>query len=276
MTIDIAWLSSHFDELSNIESLAIGGQKFVFAANHKVDGAVVLKLIKPSIDLDHVNREILAVQRVESNRVPSILEHGQIETQLGHCFWIREKRVEGKALNEELSDGPLKYEDSYRLGIHILEALVRAEQVDIVHRDIKPQNIIKDTSGNFWLLDFGIARHLELTSLTPSAAHFGKFTAGYAPQEQFRNIKLKIDTRTDLFALGITLYESSLGHNPFHHQARDVLHILKNVEQLQLNPLSEVSSVPNNFSDFVSCLTQKRREHRPHSASEALEWLKNI
>jgi serine/threonine protein kinase len=102
-----------------------------------------------------------------------------------------------------------------RLGLHVLEALERAETVQIVHRDVKPDNIMCDGEGNFWLLDFGIARHLELSSLTPTASPFGKMTLGYAPPEQCRNVKGDIDSRADLFALGVTLHECATGRNGF-------------------------------------------------------------
>ncbi|MFX8601132.1 serine/threonine protein kinase, partial [Acinetobacter baumannii] len=72
-----------------------------------------------------------------------------------------------------------------------------------------------DLNGDFWLLDFGIARHLAMSSLTADFRTFGKFTPGYAPIEQWRNLKSEIDSRSDMFALGVTIIEASTGVNPF-------------------------------------------------------------
>jgi serine/threonine-protein kinase len=90
-------------------------------------------------------------------------------------------------------------------GILRRREVVAAEAVSIVHRDVKPANIIVDPQGEFWLIDFGVARHLDLDSLTATAAPGGCGTIGYAPAEQCRNDKPDIDARADLFALGVTL-----------------------------------------------------------------------
>jgi serine/threonine-protein kinase len=276
MSIDIQWLSSNFPDLENVQTLATGGQKWVFAADHQQDGPVVLKLIKPTHDVEIVSREMLAVQQVQSDRVPRIIEHGQIQTQLGDCYWFREQRILGDSLKDVLSNGSLDPTAVLRLGLHILEALVQAEVANIVHRDVKPGNIIQDPNGDFWLLDFGIARHLQLTSLTPTAAHFGKFTVGYAPPEQFRNIKRDIDARADLFALGVTLYECATGANPFLRNARTLLEVLSRVETAVLPPITLNIREAGEFRDLLSCMTQKRRVHRPRTVAEALAWMQQI
>jgi len=213
--IDLVWLRQQFPRLSNLTPLSVGGQKLVFAGVYPVEGEVVLKLIHPRQDQEQTRRELLAVSQVNSLRVPPILEVGIISTPVGDCSWFRERKIAGKTVRELLVLGPLSIPDLLRLGLHILEALLDAEQAKIVHRDVKPENIIRDSFGSFWLIDFGIARHLELDSITATVSAFGKFTVGYAPQEQFRNVKTEIDARCDLFALGVTLYECATGRNPF-------------------------------------------------------------
>ena len=158
----------------------------------------------------------------------------------------------------------------------MLEALVSAEQVHIVHRDVKPDNIMCDLNNNFWLLDFGVARHLSLDSLTATASPLGKFTAGYAPPEQFKNFKNDIDARADLFALGVTLYQCATGVNPFQHAARDWTEVLRRVEHQPLPPLSLSFGSANEFKDLVSTMVQKRPDHRQATANEALDWMKEI
>ena len=274
MNVTPEWLAQQFPELDQFSLLGRGGQKIVFAAKHSTEGDVVLKLIHPSQDLESVHREILAVSQVQSPRVPKILANGDVDTVLGKCIWIREQRVVGKTVRECVQAGPFTPDMTLRLGLHMLEALVKAEEVHIVHRDVKPENIICDQLGDFWLLDFGVARHLGLSSLTATASPFGKFTAGYAPPEQFRNQKTTIDARADLFALGVTLYECATGRNPF--QAGTLLETLRKAEKTQLPPLVLSIAGSTELRDLVAAMTQKRRDHRPRTATEALGWMRSI
>jgi len=270
------WLSAHFPDLADLAPLSGGGQKLVFSARHPQENHVVLKLIRPPVDTDGFAREILAVEEVNSPRVPRILAHGSLPTPLGDCFWLREQRILGVTVRQLLATGPLPTRPLLRLGLHTLEALAAAEQVRIVHRDVKPENIMWADGDEFSLLDFGIARHLQLSSQTPTVAHFGKFTPGYGPPEQFRNLKRDIDARSDLFALGVTLYECATGRNPFRYGAANDIEILRRVETLPLVPLRLSFQSTGDFSDLVAALTQKRRDHRPPTAQLALDWMRQV
>lgn len=276
MSIDPAWLGTEFPNLTAIAPIGQGGQKVVFSATHPTDGEVVLKLINPTHNPEDARREMLAVLQVQSPRVPKILEHGVVPTSFGTSIWIREQRVNGITLRECLQSGPLDTTRLLKLGLQTLEALVAAEQVHIVHRDVKPENIMCDANDDFWLLDFGLARHLQLTSLTATAAHWGKGTPGYSPPEQLRNLKPNIDARSDLFALGITLYECATGVNPFIRGTRDILERVRRTETLALPPLSLGFGAANDFRDLVMTMAQKRFDHRPTTAAEAFEWMKEV
>lgn len=270
------WLSGEFPDLQNIQPLSEGGQKQVFSALHPGDGDVVLKLMRPDADIERTEREILAVARVQSARVPSILDCGRVATPIGPCFWFREQRILGPTVRELLGRGPFTVPDLLRLALHVSETLAAAEDVNIVHRDVKPDNIIMDSAGDFWLIDFGLARHLGLDSLTATANAFGHVTWGYAPLEQCRNIKQEIDGRADLFALGVTLYECATGANPYRVAARDALEVLRRIENESLPRLQLEFDSASDFSDLVATLTQRNRIHRPQNAKEAYEWIKEI
>ena len=276
MNIDIAWLAAQFADLRNLAPLSQGGQKLVASATHARDGDIVLKLIRPDQDVEATQREILAVLKVHSSRVPPIHEHGQITTPIGDCVWLREQRIIGQNVRELLNAGALPPDQFLRLGLHVLEALVAAEAAEIVHRDVKPENIIRDTSGNFWLIDFGIARHLTLSSLTSTGDIWGKATLGYAPTEQVRNLKPDIDARSDLFALGVTLYETMTGRHPFLYPPANAIEVLRRVENDRLMPLSLTFAGGAELWDLIAAMTQKRRDLRPRTALEAFTWMRDI
>jgi eukaryotic-like serine/threonine-protein kinase len=274
--IDPGWLAGNFSDLTQIQALGQGGQKLVYSAAHPTEGKVVLKIFQPTQSVDSIQREMLAVQQVQSPHVPQIYAQGTVGTPLGPAYWFREQRIEGKSLRERLQQDALSDLEALRLGKEILDALVRAEHAAIVHRDVKPDNIMIDNTGKSWLLDFGLARHLSLESLTMSGAQFGKMTLGYAPPEQMRNDKRSIDARADLFGLGVTLFEASTGSNPFRAGARDAAEIVKRVENMPLPPLVLGIVDAASYRDLVSSMTQKRRDQRPPSAAEAAAWIGDV
>jgi serine/threonine protein kinase len=280
MNIDIAWLATQFPDLQQLALLSKGGQKLVASAVHPRDGDVVLKVIRPDQDAKTTQREILAVSQVQSGRVPRIFEHGNLVTPIGDCVWLREQRVLGQNVREMLKAGPLRPEQYLRLGLHVSEALVAAENARIVHRDVKPENIICDNNGDFWLIDFGIARHLTLSSLTATADIWGKATVGYAPTEQVRNLKPDIDARSDLYALGVTLYEVITGGNPFFQPpAANKLEVIRRMEQernQRITPLALAFPGGPELWDLIAAMTQNRRDLRPRMAQEAFTWMQDI
>jgi serine/threonine protein kinase len=277
MTFDVTWLERSFPGTSGFSPLGKGGQKSVFGCTHDPDGDVVLKLFHSASDPQRALREVEATEKVSSPRVPRVLAVGKVPSHLGEVVWLREPRIPGIDLRSRLqTNGPLDPLALLRLALHILEALAAAEQERIVHRDVKPANIISATDGNFWLIDFGFARHLDLESLTPTGAQHAFGTLGYSPSEQCRNIKHDIDARTDLFALGVTLHECCTGVNPFTNGARDALEVIRRIETRPPALIARKIDKANEFGDLVQMLTRTHREQRISTAAEALAWIKEI
>lgn len=272
--VDPSWLERQFPDLSDLQPLAAGGQKEVFAARHGTDGEVVIKLMHPGADPARTERELEAATRVQAPRVPRIFEHGRLAGNTGTIVWFREQRIPGQVLSARIKGATLSHQDLLRLALHVSETLVAAEAVSIVHRDVKPANIIMDPQGEFWLIDFGVARHLDLESLTATAAPGGCGTIGYAPAEQCRNDKPNIDARADLFALGVTLYEAATGRNPHVDGARDRFEVIRRASTQQLPRLG--SPLPADFADLVATLSQPNLVHRCQTAQEAHEWIREL
>ncbi|MFO0836021.1 MAG: serine/threonine-protein kinase [Phycisphaerales bacterium] len=278
MTIDQKWIEETFSDLAEISPLNHGGQKWVFRAKHKQDGDVVLKVVKPGGEPERVRREIVAAQRVVHPRVPVILEVGTCQSNLGECVWIREQMISGECLRPILTRGPLAATEVLRLGLQLLETLLATANENLVHRDVKPDNIIKDAESAFWLIDFGLARHLDLESVTADQAPFGVGTVGYSAPEQMRNRKGEIDGRADLFAVAITMYEAATGVNPFRIGASSALDVLQRSETVPLPVLrlSLTNGSAHSLADLIASMAQKRRDQRPRTVLEALEWMREI
>jgi len=274
--VDIAWIASQFPDLSGLTPLARGGQKVVFAASHPTEGEVVLKLLLRASGEERLQREVLAGELLSCPRVPKILETASLDTPLGPCIWLREERVDGMTVRTALRRGPFGRDAVIELASQLLEALVAAESKRIVHRDIKPENVMVDRSGGYWLLDFGLSRHLDLESLTATKHSHGVGTPGYSAPEQMKNRKRQIDSRTDLFALGVLIHECASGRNPFVDGARDALEVLRRVETLPLPALWLDYDSGNALQGFVSALTQKYPSQRPNSVCEAAEWFADV
>ncbi len=275
--IDAQLVQSKIPKLHNLSLLAQGGQKIVFSAIHKEFGDVVVKLAYSSQPDKRIEREIEIVTSCSIPNTAQIYEWDTFEHNDTNITYIVEEFIHGVTLRRELkTSGRL----STRLVLSLMEALLETamamEKEGIVHRDIKPENIMICDDGTFKLLDFGIARHLAKTSITPTDAHFGPHTAGYAAPEQFRNLKKKVDIRTDLFAIGVVAYECLTGSHPFVDGARDRLDILRRTEQM-IPPLLQIDGdTDNRLAKYIIVLMSKYPSRRPPTAAIAKQWFDSM
>ena len=184
--------------------------------------------------------------------------------------------MEGKSLREILtSKEKLSLLTTLKISKALLEILIKVDAANIVHRDIKPENIFITTDKRIILIDFGIARHLMLPSITHDYALLGPLTPGYAAPEQIKNEKRKISVRTDIFQLGIVVYECLVGFNPFIKDCSDAREAIN--RNLNLNPEPLIAFGFNkNISDFVETCLQKHPCRRFPSPTEALKILYSI
>jgi len=176
--------------------------------------------------------------------------------------------VEGESLRDRLKRSkPLPLEDALRISEDILRGLTYAHAKGVIHRDIKPANILLSTDGQAKIADFGIARPANST-LTQVVSMLG--TPNYMSPEQVKCAD--VTARSDLFSLGVVMYEMLTGHKPF--TAPEVSGILRNVVE-RVPPLaSEVNpDVPEAIGRFVARLLPKAPEERFATAGEALREL---
>jgi serine/threonine protein kinase len=198
------------------QPLGKGGQKVVFTFDHPEFGKRVLKIgcyASPSA-LERIRREVGVLKELHSPYFPT---HFSFELVNPNRYFITEEFLDGPTLDEAFASFDCEA-SACMLAHYLLLGLTVLWEKRVVHRDLKPQNII--ICSDFpRIIDLGIARLLDEESLTLSAAPFGPCTRHYAAPEQLENRKRDIDQRTDQFALGIVLSQALLhGQHPFAPQ----------------------------------------------------------
>lgn len=258
--------------LTNITPIARGGQKVVLGAVHKTYGNVVIKLF---FNTDaRSQREIDISSGNDFDCVPTMFEAGQVMYNGSSTLYVIEQHIDGEELRKRLMRGErltLKQAvDFLKQGLLFIRKM---EDKNIVHRDIKPENIIISADWKVFFLDFGIARVLGAPSLTKTEALAGPHTPGYAAPEQFNNLKSNIDSRTDLFSIGVVTYECLSGRNPFSEGATSHLDILQRTETITPVSFQIPGDTQQQFMGLLSSLMGKYPSRRPRNASQALDWL---
>jgi len=258
--------------LIDMVQLTRGGQKVVYSAAHSIYGNIVLKLF---FKMDaRSQREINISESAAFDCVPVIFETGNIIYEGSDTLYVIEQRIDGEELRKRIERNE---RFTLREAVDFLEQgllfIKQLEANNIVHRDIKPENIIVSSTGKIFFLDFGIARILGLPSLTKTEAIVGPHTPGYAAPEQFNNLKNDIDSRADLFSIGVVTYECLTGQNPFSEGARSHLEILQRTETISPVKFQIEGDTQQQFMGLLSSLMGKYPSRRPKNAEQALNWL---
>lgn len=271
----IAELKSKF---SSIKKIKKGGQKIVYKAINEHGETVALKIINNSTD-PRVLQEIEIVKGLVLPNVPQIIDSGIVtdETVGEDALYLVEQYIDGTSLRDWLNAGNIAdLSMAYKMLHALLAAEIELEKNNILHRDINPNNIILGENGIIYLIDFGLAKRMGGTSLTQTEAAHGPFTPGYAPHEQFANIKLAQDVRTDLFQIGVTLYECCTGKNPFVKPNETVYQIMSRTMTVIPPNLVLQGDTKGMFSMFINMLMAKNQSQRPDTATDAMRYLMAI
>lgn len=214
LTID--QITAHFEDVDIQREIEGGANKKVYEA--KYEGQTIAFKILPIDNRraeGYAKREIETMQKIDS---PILVDlHGYTATEIDgtYVFAILEEFVPGNTLKDVLEDNGGALELGIDVTRSLLSVLPAFDEDDIIHRDIKPGNIMVRPSGDITLLDVGIARMQNRTSLTPTFAPHAPGTYAYSAPEQLNNEKEIQGCRTDLFATGIVMFESITGEHPF-------------------------------------------------------------
>ncbi|MGB5873687.1 MAG: protein kinase [Bacteroidota bacterium] len=256
---------SHYQIL---EKLGEGGMGVVYKAEDtRLKRTVALKFLPPELTRDPAAKE----RFTHEAQAASALDHPNIcavyeinDTDDGQIFMAM-ACYEGESLKQKIERGPLTPEEATSIATQVAQGLARAHEAGIVHRDIKPANIMVTSRGEVKIVDFGLAKLSGRTLLTKTGTTLG--TAAYMSPEQARSESA--DQRTDIWSLGVVLYEMLTGERPFQSDYESAL--VYSILNEDPKPVREHrSEVPEALEKIARRAMAKRTEDRYQSAAELL------
>jgi serine/threonine protein kinase/Tol biopolymer transport system component len=257
------------------ERLGSGGMAVVYRAEDtRLERMVALKFLAPELSRDpqaksHLLQEARAASCLDHPNICTVHEIG--ETEDGQIF-IAMSFYGGETLAQRIARGPLPLDDALDIASQIAQGLAKAHRRGIVHRDIKPANVMLTPDGVVKIVDFGLAKLADASGPRNNLGSGGG-TIAYASPEQIRGET--VDLRTDLWSLGVVLYEMVTGRKPFPgDQDQAVLFAIQ--RETPCPPAELRPDTPSGLAWILSRLLAKDREERPAAADEVAEELRSL
>ncbi|MCX6561551.1 MAG: protein kinase [Candidatus Aminicenantes bacterium] len=257
-----------------IEELGAGGMGRVYRAYDKEVGEeIALKILHPEIALDErtverFRNEIKLARRITHRNVCRMHELHQDGQQL----FITMEYVAGEDLKSFIRRAaPLNSGKAVFIAQQVAEGLAEAHKLGVIHRDLKPQNIMIDKEGNARIMDFGIARLVGAKGMTGGNVMIG--TPGYMSPEQVEG--KEADPGTDLYALGIVLFEMLTGCLPFEGETPLSIAV-KQKSEAPPDPRALNTQIPEDLDRIILKCLEKSREKRYRIAAELLADLAKV
>ncbi len=266
--------------------IGAGGMGEVYLAQDtKLDRTVALKILPSGVASDQarMRRFIQEARAASGLSHPNVAHIYEIEEMDGHHF-IAMEHIEGETLRRRLTHTRLELTEALDIALQVAAALSAAHTAGIVHRDIKPENIMLRTDGYAKVLDFGLAKLTDkqrdatdteapTRALVNTDPGMVMGTAAYMSPEQARG--QEIDARTDVWSLGVVLYEMIAGRNPF--EGSSVSDVISAILGKEPPPLARYSrDVPEALEMIVQTTLTKDKEERYHSIKEMMGALRRI
>jgi eukaryotic-like serine/threonine-protein kinase len=281
---------STINQYKIISAIGKGGMGEVFLAQDtKLDRKVALKILPSEFaeDTERMSRFVREAKSASALNHPNILTIHEIGESDGTHF-IATEFIDRKTLNDYKKANPLNYKSALEIAIQVASALDEAHQAGIVHRDIKPDNVMIRANGLAKILDFGIAKLSEppavagglnlgeedATAIQKPSTSPGMIigTANYMSPEQAKG--KEIDARSDIFSFGIVFYEILTGKRAF--EGETALESISSILKDEPNPISQIlPEVPNEIERIVNKTLRKDREERYQTAKDLLIDLKD-
>jgi len=274
----------HYEIINQID---VGGMGEVYLArDNQLDRKVAIKILNEEFSQDESNlqrfvAEAKAASALNHPNILTIYEFGEAE----NARFIVSEYIEGKTLREIIRESSLRVPEILDISIQITSALAAAHKAHLVHRDLKPENIMVRPDGYVKVLDFGLAKLVEQKNqsmlgledptvrqnLTGTGVIMG--TVKYMSPEQAKGER--VDERTDLFSLGVLIYEVLAGKPPF--AGGNAIETMGSILNKDPVPLSrQTPEVPNELERIINKALRKDREERYQTAKDLLIDLKDV
>ncbi|HID64987.1 MAG TPA: serine/threonine protein kinase, partial [Anaerolineae bacterium] len=254
-----------------IEQIGVGGMATVYKAYQPaMDRYVAIKVLPALVSRDpaflkRFRREAKVVAKLEHKHILPVHDYGEQE---GLTYLVM-RYVEAGTLKDRLAAGQLDLPTIYRIMAQVGSALDYAHRLGVIHRDVKPSNVLIDSQGDAYLTDFGLARIMESTEQL-TATGVGVGTPDYMAPEQGQG--LKIDHRSDVYSLGVMLYEMATGHVPFQAETPMAVVIKHITEPLPL-PSSVKPDIPPQVERVILKAMAKDPDDRFQTVAEMVTAL---
>ncbi|GEP84159.1 putative serine/threonine-protein kinase PknB [Staphylococcus piscifermentans] len=243
-----------------VEFLGGGGMSNVYLAEDSIlNRKVAVKMIhiaphEKEEMIRRFEREVHNTSQLSHENIVNVIDVGENN----EYFYLVMEYIEGPTLSEYIkTHGPLSIETAINFAEQILDGIQHAHEAGIVHRDIKPQNILVDRHKTLRILDFGIAKALSETAMTQTSHVLG--TVQYLSPEQARGEST--DMTTDIYSIGIVLYEMLVGEPPFTGETA-VSIAIKHIQDAMPNATDQRSEIPQALSNVILKATEKNRNDR--------------
>ena len=251
--------------------LGQGGMGAVYQArDRELDRLIALKVIRPELATDpailqRFKQELILARNITHKNVVRIYDLGESD---GIRF-ITMEFVDGEDMRTMLRQhGKFSAKEAIPMIEQVCRALDSAHSEGVIHRDLKPQNIMRDKQGRIVVMDFGLARSLGDSGMTQTGAIVG--TMEYMSPEQALGSQL--DQRSDIFSVGLIFYELLTGKSPYHADTA-IASLMRRTREVA-KPASDVeNTVPRSLSAIVSRCLEREPANRYHSVVELLQQL---
>ncbi|MBR5488804.1 MAG: Stk1 family PASTA domain-containing Ser/Thr kinase [Firmicutes bacterium] len=257
-----------------IEKIGEGGMAVVYKARCRLlNRYVAIKILRPEFTkdetfVDNFKKESQAAAGLTHPNIVSVFDVGKE----GNINFIVMELVEGKPLSQIIAEkGKMDYKEVIDISRQIASALSLAHKNQIIHRDVKPHNVLINSNGVAKLADFGIARAVDQSNVTESNKVMG--SVHYLSPEQARGSY--VDERTDIYSLGIVMYEMLTGKVPFDGE-NAISIALMHINNPMTPPSQLTAGIPPQLERVIMKATDKYQTNRYSKVDEVIEELDNI